>query len=214
MKVEDVVQESFEVFKENWLSLILATIIAAIGSVVTLFILAPPLFFGLYAMAMRAVEGESIEASDVFKGFSYFGTSWVMAIVGFVAVSIGLILLIIPGLLLMVLFTYAVPLAIRGKLGGIDALQKSYNMGKENFEFTLILAFVLWVINAIGSALQVGFLISVPFSALCISIATIKLTEKEGKTEKEEKPEATGAPEAEKTESAEHETEEEKPEKH
>ncbi len=52
-------------------------------------------------MGLKTVKGEEVQVGDVFRGFDYFVTSWIMTIVGAVAVLIGLILLIIPGLLLI-----------------------------------------------------------------------------------------------------------------
>ena len=114
MKVEDVVREGFAVFKVSWLSFILASIVVTIGSI--FIITAPPLIFGLYHMALKAQRGESVEVFDVLKGFNYFVTSWVLSIVAVIAIVIGLIFLIIPGLVLAVLFMYAIPIALKEEL--------------------------------------------------------------------------------------------------
>ena len=90
----------------------------------------------------------------------------------------GLALLVIPGILLMVLFQYAVPLAILEDQGAINSLKRSYAIGKENFAFSLVLWILLSVIEAVGGLVYIGVLITIPFTALCICIATTKLTAK------------------------------------
>lgn len=101
-----------------------------------------------------------------------------MFIVGGVAVLIGLILLVIPGLLLLLLFQYSIPIAISEKSGAIEALKKSYRIGRDNFQFTLILGVVLLVIDIIGSSVVVAGLVTYPFTVICLWLAAQKLAHK------------------------------------
>lgn len=172
-EIQDSLAKSFDLFKNQFVALIIATIIAAIGSI--LIITAPPLLFGLYYMSQKIIKGKRAEISDVFKGFDYLVTSWVMFLVAIILVMIGLVLLVIPGLFLMVVFQYAIAVAVIEKRGGIDSLKRSYELAEKNLGFSIVLFLIIFVINAVGGALQLGWLITYPYTVLVTCIATEKL---------------------------------------
>jgi uncharacterized membrane protein len=174
--INDVLKRSFNIFKKQYVALILGTLVAIFGMIFIITI--PPFIFGIYFMCINAAKEKKARISDVFKGFDYFFTSWILFIVAFLAIGVGFALLVIPGLLLMVLFQYAVVFAIVEKKGAISSLERSYEIAKKNFAFSVVLFILIGVVNSIGGIVRIGGLITVPFTFLCVCIAANKLTTK------------------------------------
>ena len=129
-------------------------------------------------MCVQVMKGKTIKFTDVFKGFDYFFRSWGLILLSLLAISVGLIFLIIPGLILIILFQYAIAVAIIENKGPIEALRRSYQIGKENFIFSIVLLIVLSVIQSIGTVTRVGMLLTIPFVTLCMVVATDMLTKR------------------------------------
>lgn len=88
------------------------------------------------------------------------------------AVLLGLVLLIVPGIIAALALMFATYLVIDRKLGVIEALKESARLTKGNRWNLLILMLALVGINILGAlALLVGLLVSVPVSLLAIAHA-------------------------------------------
>ncbi|MEA1985551.1 MAG: glycerophosphodiester phosphodiesterase [Euryarchaeota archaeon] len=177
MDINDIFSETWQVFKENFVAYIVGTLITALGSIFIVTI--APLMYGLTYMAVKGVRGEKVEINDVFEGFNHFINSWVFVLVAGILLFIGYLLLVIPGIILSILLLYAFPLMVLKGYGGIDAIQGSIGLSKENFVDTLILSVILWVINAIGGSLYLGSLITVPIALIAAVVATNALGKEE-----------------------------------
>ena len=172
-KINDTIKKSWKIFVKQYVSLTLGTLVAMLFMIFVITI--PPLIFGIYYITIQAMKGKTVKISDVFKGFDYFFTSWGLFLTAAILVILGLALLIIPGILLMILFQYAIPIAIMEKKGPIDSLKKSYNIGKKNFSFSIMLWVIVTIMHTLGGLTKVGVLIACPFAALCVVVATNKI---------------------------------------
>ncbi len=166
-------KESWKIYINNFVALILGGLIAMIGSI--LIVTIAPLWYGFTMMSVELAKGKTVKPSDVFKGFDFFFRSWGIGLLSLLIVAIGLVLLIIPGLLLMAMLQYAVVISIMKNKGATDSLQESYNLSKKHFSLTLVLFILLMVLNGIGGALKVGTLLTMPFTALVIAVAVKNL---------------------------------------
>jgi hypothetical protein len=76
---------------------------------------------------------------------------------------------------------YAIALALMENLGPVQALKRSYELGKKNFTFSLVLLIFTLVISAVGGVTRIGTVLTFPFVTLMMVIATKKLTAKKAK---------------------------------
>ncbi len=169
-----VFSEAFEAYKRNIVAFILGILVFGFGSI--LVVTMPPLLFGLYYMGLKAGRGEKVGVKDIFKGFDYFAASWVLLLAQAAAVFVGFILLVIPGLWLIVVTQYAIPLALVENQGGISALKRSVGIGKRNFLFTAKLFMVVLIVEVAGMLIPyIGGLLAMPYAIICTSITANRL---------------------------------------
>ena len=80
---------------------------------------------GLLFMGIRKVAGDSVSWKMIFHGFSFTGKIIVVTILQFILVSIGFLLLILPGIYLAVGYAMAIPLIVDKNLSPWQALETS-----------------------------------------------------------------------------------------
>lgn len=141
------------VFKQGWRlfvkdigPLIIAALIVAPLSVMTLGILAGPLVAGLYGVVVKCVrDGQQPEVGDVFGQMSRFWSFFAAALV--LGILIGLAsLTIIGGVLLATIWLYVFPLMADRGMGIGEAMRASYETVKQaGFweHLALVIAFVV-----------------------------------------------------------------------
>jgi uncharacterized membrane protein len=111
--------------------------------------------------------------------WKYLGTSILLAL----AVAIGFVLLIVPGIIFGLMFMFATSIVIERELGPIDALSESHRITR-GYKWPLFgFVLLLLLINVLGVlALIVGLLVSIPVSTLAFVHAYRALGGKPGTT--------------------------------
>ncbi|MFH1836413.1 MAG: hypothetical protein ABH851_09520 [Methanobacteriota archaeon] len=171
--LQDTLKSGFDFYKKQFVALIIGTFVAAICMIFIITI--PPLIYGLFFMAIKAVRGQTVKITDVFSGFNYMVRSYVLFIVAAILTVIGFVFLVIPGIALLILFQYAIVVSITEDLGGIGSLQRSVELARKNLGFAIVFWIFMAVVNAIGSAVTVGWLVTFPYTAIATVIAVKKL---------------------------------------
>jgi hypothetical protein len=118
------VSAGFSGFKKNPVTHIVATLLVLFISGIGVGLLAGPMFVGYMRMIKIEDDGGQIEIADVFKGFDSFVPALLAVLVGSIIVSIGYMLCILPGMLLMAIIPTAAYLVATGENDGIAALKR------------------------------------------------------------------------------------------
>jgi hypothetical protein len=172
MDIDQFFSDAWKLFVKDIAALIIGALLVGILSVVSLGILAGPLWGGLHLMVVRRVrEGRPAEIGDVFSAFDRFWTLLAAAIVLTILIALGLVLLIVPGVLLATIWIY-VPLFIVDKGMGLgEAMRASRERVTANgFGMHIVVVLLIWILSAIlGGIAGIGFLLSWPLTVTFIT---------------------------------------------
>lgn len=143
---------------------------ALIGFVTTLIV--APIVFSYYHILVRLNRGEPADFSNLTDGFQVFGTCIGVYFILAIAIVIGLVFLIIPGLFLAAsLFpAYFLVLDERRSIG--ETLRRAWDLTEGRRLSLLILILVGALIAAAGLlALGVGVLLTAPIAVAGLAVA-------------------------------------------
>ncbi len=174
--VGDLLKESWEITKPNLVPLLVGSIL--IGVVVSVLSMIPlaglvagPFYGGLLVMALRATEGKPIEIGHSFAGLKMFVPLLLVTLVVGLAVGIGSILLIIPGLYLAMATMYSTYLVIDREMEFMDAIKASVGVVNKSIVPHIVLLLVLGLVNFVGSIpCGLGLLVTGPLSMVAVAL--------------------------------------------
>jgi uncharacterized membrane protein len=177
--IKHVATQSWRTFAADPALYVLAGVIVMVVSVFSLGICVGPLTVGFLRMVMRRQRGEQASAGDVFSGFDKFLSSFFAIIVIGVAVLIGCLMLLLPGLVvaLFAFFTLQV-ITVEGK-GVFDAIGRSIDLVRQNLIESLVLLILVSALHAVGSSVLLGTLLTFPLGMIVTLVAYQRLAERE-----------------------------------
>lgn len=133
---------------------------------------AAPFYAGYGIVAFNLLSGKNLEFSDFFKGFNYFLPLFLAGLATGILVSLGFVLLVLPGIYLAVCYMFVTLLIIDNRMEFWDAMETSRKVVSKNWLAVFILACALFAVNLLGMlALVVGLLVTVPVTACAAAVA-------------------------------------------
>ena len=185
VKFGDWIETGFNLYKENFKTLVLASIFVVVLGTVTVGILAGPMLAGLVLLTLELMTEKEPkpEAAQVFKGFDYFINSFLFVVVwGFGIFIVSLIIGSIPaiGHLASLFAVYAAQaflmfglfLIVDRQMAFWPASMESINTVKTNFWPFFGLSAVAGIIGSIGViAFGIGVVFTIPIQGCILAAA-------------------------------------------
>ena len=145
-------------------------VIPIVGSVVA-FATGGVLSVGLYRMALKQLGGAPPAIEDLFKVEDVIVHAAVAGLLGTLAVAVGGVFCIVPGLIAAGLFLFAPLLVAEQRLDGVDALKLSWNTLSGQLVDAGVFVLVVVLLNVLGAlCCGVGLLVTVPLSILATTL--------------------------------------------
>lgn len=185
VKFGDWIEAGFNLYKNNFGILVLASVFAVVIGAITAGILAGPMLAGLALVTLQLLDRKEPqpEAGTVFKGFDYFLQSFIFVIIWGLGILIGSVVLgVIPviGQLASIAFVYAAQaflmfgmfLIVDRKMDWLPASAQSINTVKTNFWPFFGLSTVAGIIGSLGAiAFGIGVVFTIPIQGCILAIA-------------------------------------------
>jgi len=123
---------------------------------------------GIASFALKVARGQPVQFGDVFAGGPYFGRMFVAALVAGIAVTLGMCLLIVPGVIVALGISQYTYVVVDQGVGGIDALKKSWEMtnGHRMNLFVFVLLALVVVVAGYIACIVGALLVSMPVLAI------------------------------------------------
>jgi uncharacterized membrane protein len=176
ISIEHILQVGFNHFRSAPGIFILYSIVAAaaFSNPVSGLILGGPVVTGYYIVAYRLKHGIPAEVPDFFRSFDRFVPLMILNLLLSLAIFLGFLLLVIPGIFLAVSFMFAHFFVWFYEVHPQDALRLSRKLVKGNFAQVFLLWLILVGVNVLGGlAFGVGLLVSIPFT-FCVLYAAFE----------------------------------------
>ena len=150
---------------------LLALVFSVLNSAVPV-ILQGPMIAGFHIFTMKKLMGRHAEFSDLFLGFNYFVPTLVASIVIALFVFCGFVLCIIPGLVVIAMYSFTYLFIVDKRMDFWPAMQASHAVVKRDYVgFTLFLVLLL-LVGLLGLlCCIVGVFVAIPVTYAAITVA-------------------------------------------
>jgi hypothetical protein len=189
MDFENLFKATFNQFLKKIVRLILFSLVG--GLLCLTIVLIPTVMAGLIRGTLRYVRDGIEPAFEELWRFDGYLQTLLLIVLGGIAVGIGLLLLIVPGLVLMVWWMYALFFIVDQKMTFGEAMSASKQLVTgSGFWNHFVVLLIMTVLNSLGSGLAgLGTLLTAPFGLVLVTNAYLS----SARARPGDSPEATAA---------------------
>lgn len=170
-----ILEETWEMFLKDAFLYLLAGLICTLVVGLSLGVLGGVALVGFARLIELRRQGHAAGAAVVFSGFEFFLPATGALLVIALGVSLGLVLLVLPGLFLLSAWSFTFCAMARENLGAGEALSRSYGIFREHALIVVVLLIVLGIVNTVAGMLIFAQLLSIPYSLIALSVTYEKL---------------------------------------
>jgi hypothetical protein len=176
MNFKELIELAWSQTIKNIVALLILTIVFLGVSVLTLGILAPVAMAGYtQAILLMVRNGREPKPGDVFSHMRLFLPLSCFGILVFIAVVVGYMLFVIPGILLTIAIMfyciYMLPLMTDKELGLMDSVNESIAMVRQEDIVDHVVVVVLYAaVQMIGSTIVIGSLFTMPIATVFLML--------------------------------------------
>jgi len=169
--IGDLFKRSWALFAAKPVEHIVAALIVMVLGTVTLGVLLGPLAIGHIRMVDKQTRGEDPRIEDVFSGLDRFAAALIAGVIFLVAVTIGSLLLVLPGLFVIAAWSFALWFIALKQTSGVEALGASWNLLKTQAGSVLVVLVLMAVVNAVAGSIVLATILSAPLSLIFATLA-------------------------------------------
>ncbi|MCA9029951.1 MAG: hypothetical protein KDA66_04035 [Planctomycetaceae bacterium] len=136
---------------------------------------------GYHRFILNVVKGRKAEVTDLFSGMDLYGLAFLNSFVFGLAVVLGTIALIVPGIFLsLAMWPFLYVLIDHPESSGLEPLSRAWKVTEGNRASTFVLWLMAMGINILGMLVFcVGLLVTSPFTTLMFAVAYYHMTGRE-----------------------------------
>jgi hypothetical protein len=169
-------RETWDTFRREPVLFLIAGVVAMLVSVVTLGVLIGPMTVGYVELVRKVRLGEPVAVSVLFSRMDTLVSSNVALFLIGLAATVGMFLLVLPGLAVIFFSTWSLTVIAYDRAGGVDSLRQSVSLVRAYPMHTLALMFGVFVLHALAGLIVIGTLLAVPLSYIAMAIGYERLT--------------------------------------